>query len=80
MRGSLMTAHDTDRPNMADVLASDWLAEHDRQVAAKALREAAELVAPFSGIGMGMCPARSEWSAWLNERADRIEADETGGA
>lgn len=43
-----------------------WLAEHDRQVRAEALREAAAEDAPAA------CEARR----WLNARADRIAAGE----
>ena len=41
-------------------------------VAAEALREVADLLAPFSGIGMGASPSRVEVSQWLRDYADEI--------
>lgn len=39
------------------------------EAAREALAEAADLLAPFSGIGMGSQPTRSEVSDWLRARA-----------
>ena len=57
---------------MDAALASDWLAQRDRRVAAEALREAAMAVGDY------WCdPAVSdEVIDWLRERADRIERGE----
>lgn len=66
--------------HLADVvLASDWLAQRDRRVAAEALREAAEAwherQVGLHGGAEGYQRAKSaRW--WLNNRADRIEAGE----
>lgn len=64
------------------ILASEWLAVHDREVAAKALRDAADeaqqgFVDEQQGIGFAR--VRTDW---LRARADRIElqASEKGAS
>ena len=51
-----------------------WLAAHDREVAAKALRDAAALVfVGWSGGYVDEGVARQQFEDWLYARADRIE-------
>ena len=55
--------------------SDEELAAHDREVAAKALREAAALVyADWSGGHAYEGVARQEVEDWLCDRADRIES------
>ena len=62
---------DTTSSELAEaLLASDWLAEHDQKVAAKALMDAAQ--------DSQMGPVSYGWSAsgiagWLRARAEQIE-------
>ena len=46
-----------------------WLAAHDREVAAKALTDAATLLEPFSGIGLANGANRTDVANWLRARA-----------
>jgi hypothetical protein len=68
------------------VLASDWLAAHDKAIAAKALREAADAWTQGAWPGV-MLPKptppavpviayASRVGDWLRDRADRIEAED----
>jgi hypothetical protein len=53
------------------LLASDWLAAHDAEVAARALREAAEVA--DRGTITGLETTRPDLVArWLRRRADRV--------
>lgn len=63
--------------NLVDaLLASDWLAAHDAEVAARALREAADRLdgrAPIIVNGLHANANRREWAAaWLRAHADRV--------
>lgn len=49
-----------------------WIAAHDREVAAQALRWAAERILPYSGIGLANGAPRADVSAWLMDRAARL--------
>lgn len=51
-----------------------WLATHDRDIQAQALREVAERILPYSGIGLANGATRSDVSAWLTDRAARLTA------
>lgn len=53
-----------------------WLADHDREVAAKVLREAAERVEPLSGAPLPTGPSRGQVADWLRDRAADIESGE----
>jgi hypothetical protein len=78
--GGLSEYHDpingaqTHRRVMGDIF-DRWLVAHDREVAAKALREAAALVyEDWSGGHAYEGVARQEVEDWLYARADRIES------
>ncbi|MDR2255908.1 MAG: hypothetical protein LBE25_07930 [Arthrobacter sp.] len=66
--------HDTMSPDQGRERFDAWLAAHDRKVAVRALREAAN---PIGGNrsprGMRMAD-EVEWAQWLNDRSDHIEA------
>jgi len=68
--------HDIDatwRDHMAAALAAAGYGPV-KEAQAGALREAADLVEPFSGIGMANGATRGEVAAWLRARAAAIEA------
>lgn len=56
-----------------------WLAQHDREVAEQALRDAAEYVVQmgleFGTDRLAFANARHDVADWLNARADRIERE-----
>ena len=62
----------------AQALAPRWLSEHDREVAARALREAAERILPYSDIGLANGAPRADVSAWLMDRAARLATTTEG--
>lgn len=66
-------------------LDSDWLAEHDRQVQAKTLRDAgaacrrmADQAEVDAGGKLDRWDAFMEAEDWMTMRADRIEGADTG--
>jgi hypothetical protein len=69
--------HEQVAVDLRAAVSPEGVAAHEARIKAQgavdALREAAQLLAPYSGIGMGMQPTRGEISAWLEDRADAIE-------
>lgn len=64
--------YDEQQAQQAENLAEfdQWLAQHDAEVAAKALRGAASAPIPRAVLASGL-------RQWLRERADRIEWEAT---
>lgn len=64
--------YDEQQAQQAENLAEfdQWLAQHDAEVAAKALRDAASAPIPRAVLSSGL-------RQWLRERADRIEREVT---
>ena len=50
--------------------------EERREIKCVALREAAELLKPYSGIGLANGASRADVSEWLSQRADALESGE----
>ena len=70
---AILRRYERDRDGYEADYAAEILAVHRKQlaqeIAAETLFEVADLLAPESGISMGMQPTRAEIAHWLRERA-----------